>query len=160
MAATKALSSSASVDIRNFTRRSAPGLPYKKIAQAILPQWDISLVFSGSVRAKNLNILLRGKDYIPNVLSYELSSHRGETSMRSGEIVICLPVAKQQAQSYGLSYRHFTAFLFIHGLLHLEGLRHGPTMERHEYALLKRFTGATPRPTNPVTYGTTNRNRH
>jgi probable rRNA maturation factor len=125
-----------SVDVKNYTRREAPGLPYKKIAQAVLPSWYISLVFVGETRAKNLNMQLRNKSYTPNVLSYESGNH-------SGEIIICLEVAKKQAHSYGLSYEHFTAFLFIHGLLHLKGLPHGTTMERYERTLLKRFTGAT-----------------
>lgn len=135
------------VDLRNFTRRSAPVFPYKEIAKTILPTWDISLVFAGETRAKNLNIALRNKSYVPNVLSYESGNN-------SGEIIICLPVAKKQAQSYGVSYPHFVVFLFIHGLLHLKGLPHGTTMERHEKTFLKRFTGAI------INYGsTTDRNR-
>ena len=144
------------VDVRNFTRRSAPVFPYKKIAGVILPKWDISLVFAGEMRAKNLNIALRNKSYIPNVLSYESGKY-------SGEIIICLPVAQRQSSSYGVSYPHFVVFLFIHGLLHLKGLPHGTTMERHERTFLKRFTGATIRYGEhdaDITYGTTNRNRH
>ena len=144
-----------SVDVRNFTRRSAPVFPYKEIAKAILPGWDISLVFAGETRAKNLNIVLRNKDYVPNVLSYESGN-------RSGEIIICLPVAKKQAQSYGVSYNHFVVFLFIHGLLHLKGLPHGTTMERHERTFLKRFTGASVSyGDDPINHGiSTHRNRH
>jgi len=133
-------------EVRNFTRRSAPVFPYKEIAKAILPTWDISLVFVGETRAKNLNISLRNKSYIPNVLSYE-------SGKNSGEIIICLSVAKKQAQLSGLSYPHFVVFLFIHGLLHLKGLPHGTTMERHEKTFLKRFAGAT------INYGSTHRNR-
>ena len=117
--------SSSVVDVRNFTRRSAPGFPYQKIAQTVLPNWEISLVFAGAKRAQNLNIQLRNKSYIPNVLSYE-------SGKNSGEIIICLPIAEKQCCSYGLSYPHFVVFLFIHGLLHLKGLPHGTTMERYE----------------------------
>jgi rRNA maturation RNase YbeY len=144
-----------SVDVRNFTRRPAPVFPYKEIAQAVLPAWNISLVFAGETRARNLNSALRNKSYIPNVLSYE-------SGKSSGEIIICLPVAKRQAHSYGVSYRQFVVFLFIHALLHLKGLPHGTTMERHERTFLKRFTGAS------VSYGddlvnhgiSSHRNRH
>jgi rRNA maturation RNase YbeY len=122
-------------DIRNFTRRSAPGFPYAKIAETILPGWDISLVFAGEIRAQKINLQLRKKDYVPNVLSYE-------SGKKSGEIIICLKVAKKQAQSYGLSYEHFVVYLFIHGLLHLKGLPHGTTMERYERQHLLRFTNA------------------
>ncbi len=57
-----------------------------------------------------------------NVLAFPLSK-------TSGEILICKSAAKP-----------FTVeFLFIHGALHLKGLKHGATMEREENRLLKRF---------------------
>jgi probable rRNA maturation factor len=102
------------------------------MAQAILPGWDISLVFVGEKRAKQLNQSLRQKDYIPNVLSYVSGS-------KSGEIIICLSIAQKQAPSYNLSYPNHVAFLFIHGLYHLEGRSHGVTMERLEQKALARF---------------------
>jgi len=137
------------LDTRNFTRRNpAPGVPFLKIAEAVLPGWDISLVFAGETRAQSLNVALRNRDYIPNVLSYE-------TGSKSGEIIICPAVAKRQAPSYGLSYKNFIAFLFIHGLLHLKGQPHGATMEKQERAILARFLLST-----TSLNGTTNRNRH
>ena len=35
----------AELDIRNFTRRRAPSVPYAKLAARVLPGWDISLAF-------------------------------------------------------------------------------------------------------------------
>lgn len=142
------------VDVRNFTRREAPRLPYAKIAAAILPDWEISLVFAGETRAQNLNSELRNKDYIPNVLSYETSSTKKD---RSGEIIICPAVAKRQAGDYGLSTSSFIAFLFIHGLLHLKGLPHGTTMDRYEREYLSRFISAS---NSSSPHGPKNRNRH
>lgn len=136
-----------SLDTRNFTRRPQPAFPYKKALDAALPGWDISLVFAGQQRAQSINVKLRDKDYVPNVLSYE-------TGNKSGEIIICLEVAKKQAPDYGLSYTAFVGFLFIHGLLHLAGKRHGPTMEREERALLARLIHI------PPVHGTTHSNRH
>lgn len=98
-----------------------------------LPGWELSLVFVGESRAQQLNLQLRNKSYVPNVLSYE-------TGEKSGEILICLSVAKKQAPSYDLSYKDFVALLFIHGMLHLKGQAHGATMEKQERALLARFT--------------------
>ncbi|MDB5245319.1 MAG: hypothetical protein JWN90_424 [Parcubacteria group bacterium] len=138
------------LDIRTFTRRAAPGLPYRDMVQEVLPGWDISLVFAGEVRAKALNIALRQKDYIPNVLSYE-------TGKKSGEIIICPSIAKKQAPEHELSYKEFLALLFIHGLLHLKGQRHGATMERHERQLAARFTNKV---LSKLPNGTTHRNRH
>ncbi len=143
------------LDIRNFTRSKPPVFPYARALEAILPGWEISLVFAGERRAQNLNIELRGKDYIPNVLSYETgTSERARSKNRSGEIIICPAVAKRQAASYSLSYPAMIGFLFIHGCFHLKGMRHGATMEKQERELLSRFT----RVTSPN--GSTHRNRH
>jgi probable rRNA maturation factor len=137
------------LDIRNFTRHApAPGVPFSKITEAVLPGWDISLVFAGETRAQSINMRLRNKDYIPNVLSYE-------TGNKSGEIIICPTVARKQAPLYGLPYTDCVAYLFIHGLLHLKGHPHGTTMERYERTYLARFDFKS-----PSTNGTTNRNRH
>ena len=120
------------LDIKNFTRSRAPVFPFQKALDAVLPGWEISLVFAGEQRAQNLNIQLRNKDYVPNVLSYV-------SGKKSGEIIICLRIAKKQAPSYGLTYTHMAGFLFIHGLLHLKGLPHGATMEKREREVLSQI---------------------
>ena len=124
------------LDTRNFTKTPTPRHPYEKIADAILPGWEISLVFLGEVRAQQLNKALRNKDYVPNVLSYE-------SGKKGGEIIICLQVAKREAKEYGMSYSQFVAYLFIHGLLHLKGYPHGTTMDKHERAHMARFIGVS-----------------
>lgn len=121
------------INIRNFTRQSVPGLLLTHIAHVMLPTWEVSLVFAGEVRAKKLNTLMRGKTYIPNVLSYKVGKQHGE-------IIICPKVAMREASSFGLSPRLFIVFLFIHGLLHLKGYRHGTTMEECQWKLLTQFT--------------------
>ena len=138
------------LDTRNFTRQAPPAFPFKDALTAALPGWEMSLVFAGETRAQNMNIALRGKDYVPNVLSYESGN-------KSGEIVICLEIAKRQAPSYGLSYRDFVGLLFIHGCMHLKGMQHGDTMDRRERSLLQRFTRANLSRTSNVP---THRNRH
>lgn len=139
----------AGVDIRTLTRRPAPVLPFAKMVADVLPGWEVSLAFVGEKRAQDLNISLRKKDYIPNVLSYV-------TGSKSGEIVICLMEAKRQAPKYDMPYKTFVTFLFIHGMLHLKGMPHGTTMERRERALLARFISVPSSPTNAPT----NRNRN
>jgi len=134
-----------SLSQRNLTRRIVPGVPFVRIAKAVLPGWDLSLAFVTSGEAKKLNKALRKKSYVPNVLSYV-------TEKKSGEVIICLEEAKKQAPDYDLSYLQFVGLLFIHALLHLNGMPHGPTMERRERVLMTRFV-STP-------HGTTNRNRN
>lgn len=138
------------LSIRTMTRRTpAPGFPFTRAAKAVLPGWELSLAFVGETRAKALNTKLRGKTYVPNVLSYKTSEARGP---QSGEIVICPAVAKKQAPAYGMPYEIFVGYLFIHGLLHLKGMPHGHTMEKAERDLLSRIA--------PYTHATTNRHRN
>ncbi|HVW71854.1 MAG TPA: rRNA maturation RNase YbeY [Candidatus Paceibacterota bacterium] len=129
-----------------MTRRKAPVFPFEAALKAALPAWDVSLVFAGPTLAKNLNHQLRKKSYTPNVLSYP-------TGKKSGELIICLEVAKEQAPEYGMRYAEFVGYLFIHGLLHLKGMAHGSTMERAERQLMSRLA-----PT--YSHATTHRNRN
>lgn len=121
------------VSITDFTHSKTPAHPYERVAHAVLPAWDISLVFCGRQRARSLNKRLRNKTYVPNVLSYAVGKN-------SGEIIICKDVLQTQSKQYELSVHAFVLFLFIHGLLHLKGHAHGTTMERYERTLLARFT--------------------
>jgi rRNA maturation RNase YbeY len=131
----------ASVSIQNFTRRrTVPRVAFTKIVNAVLPGWDISLVFVGPTKARALNEQLRGKSYIPNVLSYTVGQ-------MSGEIIICLSEAAKQAGAHGMSERNFVLYLFIHGALHIKGWVHGAKMEQCEQKLL-------------IQYGTTHSHRH
>ncbi|HEX8946992.1 MAG TPA: rRNA maturation RNase YbeY [Candidatus Paceibacterota bacterium] len=135
--------------IRNFTRQTVPGALFQKAAEAVLPGWEVSLVFVGERRAKALNMQLRDKTYTPNVLSYTV----GE---KHGEILICPKAAERQAAAFGLSQRDFILLLFIHGLLHLKGMQHGDTMERYERSFLAQVAGARAR----VPHESTHHHRH
>ena len=123
----------AKVETTNLTRRSVPRFAYTTIAEEVLPGWNISLVFVGPSKARELNMQLRKKSYTPNVLSYTL----GE---KNGEVFICLAEAAKQAPSHDMSERKFVLYLFIHALLHLKGWAHGATMERCERTLLAKFS--------------------
>ena len=138
----------AGVSIKNMTRTSigGSGSVFLTVAEQVLPQWNISLVFVGSKRAQDLNKNLRNKTYIPNVLSYEVGN-------RSGEIIICLQEAKKQAPHHQMNERTFILYLFIHGLLHLKGWAHGGKMEGCEQKLLAQFA-------RPHVTTNSNRNRH
>jgi rRNA maturation RNase YbeY len=120
------------VAVRNITRRPTPRFAYAAVAKEALPGWDVSLVFVGPKKARELNEQLREASYVPNVLSYALDDAHGE-------IIICLAEAKKQAPLHQMDERSFVLFLFIHGLLHLKGWAHGGTMEQCERTLLAQF---------------------
>ena len=146
------------VAVKNLTRRSLPSerRVFSAIAKEVLPNWDVSLVFVSAKEARALNVQLRGKTYIPNVLSYALGPH-------SGEIIICLAEAERQAPAHSMSTRTFVLYLFIHGLLHVKGRAHGDIMEKCEQKLVARFLPAQAGATDSVrtsTHVTTHSHRH
>jgi probable rRNA maturation factor len=96
------------------------------------PSYHLSLVIAGDKYAQGLNNAYRKKVYIPNVLSFPLDK-------MNGEIVLNLRQAKREHSSRGESYEYFVSLLFIHGMLHLKGERHGSTMEGREAHFLRRF---------------------
>lgn len=116
------------------TARSYPThIRYAAIKDAVLgTRYELSLVFVGRARAQALNKATRGKDYVPNVLSFPLT----ETS---GEIYITPSVAKDEASKFNMRPNTYIAYLFIHGLLHLKGYDHGEKMERLEEKYLAAF---------------------
>jgi rRNA maturation RNase YbeY len=53
-------------------------------------------------------------------------------SKESGEILICPTLVKTETKKFGRNFRELLGFLVIHGMLHLEGMKHGSTMEEAE----------------------------
>jgi probable rRNA maturation factor len=95
-------------------------------------KYVLSLVIAGDTRSRTLNERYRGKTYIPNVLSFPLDDS-------NGEIFLNLKQAKREHKARGESYEYFVALLVIHGMLHLNGMAHGSTMEEQEQRLLRKF---------------------
>ena len=115
------------------TVKSYPSLPYEEMRNAVRgKKFNLSLVFVGETRAQRLNIENRGKDYVPNVLSFPLSEE-------SGEIFICPRAAAKEAADFRLSFKGYIGFLVIHGMLHLAGYDHSDEMDTLEQKYLTKF---------------------
>jgi ssRNA-specific RNase YbeY (16S rRNA maturation enzyme) len=98
-------------------------VPFQRIAKEVLgPDYDLSVAFLSAKEMRAVTLRTKNKDSVSNVLSFPLSTH-------SGEILLC----RAAAAPFNIGY------LFIHGLFHLKGLRHGATMEREERRVMKRF---------------------
>jgi probable rRNA maturation factor len=95
-------------------------------------KYDATLAFVGPKQAQSLNVAYRKKDYVPNVLSFPLTHD-------TGEVYICLSVAKKEYKKFGMSYDGYVGYLCIHALLHLKGLDHGEPMEKLERKYCKQF---------------------
>lgn len=72
---------------------------------------------------RRLNSQYRNLDYATDVLSFPMSESLPD-GLYLGDIFICLPVARLQAESAGRSLKAELLTLMIHGLLHLAGYDH------------------------------------
>ncbi|MBI4120823.1 MAG: rRNA maturation RNase YbeY [Parcubacteria group bacterium] len=119
--------------ITRATKGRLPRLPFSEIKRAVLgASYTLSLVFIDDKSAKRLNKVYRRKDTPANVLAFPLSKDEGEICINTDR-------GKREAKEFGSSYRNHLAFLFIHGLLHLKGGRHGSTMTKEERKWMKKF---------------------
>lgn len=100
----------------------------------------VRLVDADEGRALNRDF--RAKDYATNVLTFVYSEPEAEVA--EGDIVLCDPVVRAEAQAQSKPLRHHYAHLLIHGILHLQGYDHeddasAAMMESLERAILARM---------------------
>ncbi|MCL2364051.1 MAG: rRNA maturation RNase YbeY [Defluviitaleaceae bacterium] len=79
---------------------------------------SVSFVTPEEIRAMNRDY--RGKNAETDVLSFP--GFPGSPAL--GDIVICVAIAKRQAEEYGHTFERELTFLAVHGLLHLLGYDH------------------------------------
>lgn len=108
-------------------------VPFEKIARALLPKnYTLSVALVGDARAKQLNRAYKKKNYPANVLSFPLGKNEGE-------IILNVRKAEREARALRARASHRIAHLYIHGILHLLGIKHCPAMDKKEKETLKRF---------------------
>ncbi len=105
---------------------------------------EVSCIFVGEDEIRQLNNQHRNKDLATDVLSFPNLNLKAQEIINDtftadknpqtqnfilGDIVICLDIAKKQAEEYGHSLKREIAFLALHALLHLLGYDH---MEKTE----------------------------
>lgn len=91
---------------------------------------DVSLVDDETIHQINRDY--RKVDRVTDVISFAFNDDKDpknailnpEVPRMLGEILICLPQAKRQAEAIGNSLQRELSFLFVHGLLHLLGYDH------------------------------------
>jgi rRNA maturation RNase YbeY len=121
------------ISIVNKTRGTLPRVDFVSLKNAVMgASYDLSVALVQPAEAKRVTWETKRKQKASNVLSFPLSSN-------SGEIIICPYTARTQAPDYHATRDNFIAYLFIHGLFHLKGHKHGATMEDNERRVLKRF---------------------
>ncbi|MGA4719363.1 rRNA maturation RNase YbeY [Fictibacillus nanhaiensis] len=95
-------------------------------------QAEVSITIVSKERIQEINKEYRQKDSITDVISFAMEEMGedeteiigGEETRFLGDIIICLDVAKEQAEEYGHSLEREMGFLAVHGFLHLLGYDH------------------------------------
>jgi probable rRNA maturation factor len=101
------------------------------LVQEKVPPAELCLTITSDERLRELNRTFRQVDAVTDVLSFPLLSPQGgpfvappDGLLHLGDIVVSYPRAQEQAQEYGHSLQRETAYLIVHGLLHLLGYDH------------------------------------
>ena len=114
-------------------------------AEAVAPAVEVDIVLADGDTVRDLNRLYRGRDEPTDVLSFGAQDEAGvearcggpehappivafidapEEAPSLGEVIVCLPVAEEQASRGGRPVAGEVAHLLVHGLLHLLGHDH------------------------------------
>ena len=80
---------------------------------------DISIIFGNKKLLQELKNQFFNLDHTTDVIAFRLNKY--EEKNVEGEIYICLPVAKENAEYFDEPYKKEIARLVIHGGLHLIG---------------------------------------
>lgn len=85
-----------------------------------------TIILIDEAKIKELNKEYRNIDKVTDVLSFAYEDNEKEVLPYRllGEIFICIPRMKSQANEYGHSEERELCFLALHGLLHLLGYNH------------------------------------
>jgi rRNA maturation RNase YbeY len=99
---------------------------------------------------RSLNRKYRARDYPTDVLAFPMESMGEQQEMFLGDVVICLPVAIEQASRFGNTANQEMLRLLIHGTLHLLGYDHEQSpreatrMQRKERAIFQTLSPVPP----------------
>lgn len=145
-----------------LTLQTGSGVAEPPASRAQLRRWvlsalaenaDLTLRFVNRAEACALNADFRGRDYAPDVLTFvygnalagpRLASQSGGKPRLRADIVLCVPVLRQQARQAGWPLAWRLAHLVIHGVLHAQGHDHeqddeARRMQALEALALRRF---------------------
>lgn len=95
-------------------------LTKKALKTKSLTDCEVSIIFVGRKRAKDLNIKYRQKSYIPQVLGFPLSREKDTDGVtRLGDIVICTQKLKYEAVYQNKSQKVILDEWLLHGVENL-----------------------------------------
>ena len=96
---------------------------------------DILIIFSNRKLLQELKNKFFNINHTTDVIAFRLNEYK-EIDIE-GEIYICLPIAKENAEYFNESYENEITRLIIHGGLHLIGYEDGIEIERQRMKKLE-----------------------
>lgn len=90
------------------------------VSMALLEDANVTLRIVGKSEGRRLNHEFRGKNQATNVLTFPYREQRP----LAGDIVLCAPIVRQEAQAQRVDLIAHYAHLVVHGVLHLQGYDH------------------------------------
>jgi probable rRNA maturation factor len=110
---------------------------------------ELTVRFVDDDESRALNHTYRGKDSATNVLSFPFEGPPGVALPLLGDLVICAPVVRREAEQQAKTLLDHYAHMVIHGTLHLMGYDHvedgeAEIMEALECAILAELGIAAP----------------
>lgn len=93
---------------------------------------ELAIRIVDEAESARLNSRYRNKDGATNVLSFPFDQRAGVDLPLLGDIVICAPVVRHEANEQSKSDRSHWAHMVVHGALHLLGFGHEQAREAQE----------------------------
>lgn len=132
------------IGIRNFTSNKIDEKFVKKIIEEILKgegikdEIEISIVFLGPGRMKEVNKRYKGRNRVTDILSFPeteiifqgLKVGPKKVMRGLGEILICPRVLKKNTKRFNTTFKEELSRVLIHGTLHLLGYDHQEEQDR------------------------------
>lgn len=101
--------------------------------------YEISISFVDEEEIKSLNTEYRNKASVTDVLSFQLYEKEDIPDFGMlGDIVVCVKIAKEQAEEFGHSLDREIYYLIVHSVLHLLGYDHELEEEKVEMRMLEK----------------------
>jgi len=117
--------------LTNTTESAQIKINFRQFKNIVLGEkYDLSVVLNKEKLMQELHKRWLKKNGATTILSFPLTPV-------SGEIFLCTEYIKKEAKKYNLNYKSYLEKIYVHGLLHLKGQKHGKKMEQEEDKILK-----------------------
>lgn len=98
---------------------------------------ELTLRIVGEAEGAALNERYHGRPGPTNVLTFPFEPPLGLELPLLGDIVICAPVVRREAQAQGKALQAHWAHMVVHGTLHLLGYDHQTPLQAHQMESLE-----------------------